>query len=39
MQILKSAQDDLIEGFHFYEESRAGLGDYSFRHSIQISSR
>lgn len=28
LQILKSARDDLIEGFYFYEESRTGLGDY-----------
>lgn len=28
LQILETASDDLIEGFHFYEESQTGLGDY-----------
>jgi hypothetical protein len=28
VQILASAKDDLIEGFHFYEDKEAGLGDY-----------
>lgn len=28
LQILDAARDDLIEGFHFYEDKEAGLGDY-----------
>lgn len=28
LQILESAKEDLIEGFHFYEEQAAGLGTY-----------
>lgn len=26
--ILSEARDDLIEGFHFYEDKEEGLGDY-----------
>jgi hypothetical protein len=28
IRILKSAREDLIEGFHFYELQREGLGSY-----------
>jgi hypothetical protein len=28
VQILDQAVEDLIEGFHFYEDQRAGLGSY-----------
>ena len=28
LQILDMAQDDLVEGFRFYEEKEEGLGDY-----------
>lgn len=28
LQILDNARDDLIEGYHFYEEREQGLGDY-----------
>ena len=28
IQILDMAKDDLVEGFYFYEEKEAGLGDY-----------
>ena len=28
IQILDQAEQDLIEGFHFYEEQQAGLGSY-----------
>jgi hypothetical protein len=28
IQILDLAKADLIEGYHFYEEREAGLGDY-----------
>lgn len=28
ISILNAARDDLIEGFHFYEEKESGLGDY-----------
>ncbi|MDR9366183.1 MAG: hypothetical protein RI575_12655 [Balneolaceae bacterium] len=28
LQILDAAKNDLIEGFHFYEEQQKGLGDY-----------
>lgn len=28
LQILDGARDDLIEGFHFYEDIEAGLGEY-----------
>jgi plasmid stabilization system protein ParE len=28
VQILDEAEQDLIEGFHFYEAQQAGLGDY-----------
>ncbi len=28
IEILAQAEDDLIEGFHFYEAQRAGLGSY-----------
>ena len=28
LQILDAAQNDLIEGFRFYEEKEEGLGDY-----------
>lgn len=28
LQVLDLAKDDLIEGFHFYEEKEEGLGDY-----------
>lgn len=28
LQILDMARDDLVEGFHFYEEKEEGLGDY-----------
>lgn len=28
LQILDLAKDDLIEGFHFYEDKEEGLGDY-----------
>ncbi len=28
LQILDLAKDDLIDGFHFYEESEQGLGAY-----------
>ena len=28
LQILGLARDDLIEGFHFYEDIETGLGDY-----------
>ena len=28
LQILESAKEDLIEGFHFYEERTPGLGTY-----------
>ena len=28
LQILELARDDLIEGYHFYEDKEAGLGDY-----------
>lgn len=28
LQILPQARDDLIEGFHFYEDKEEGLGDY-----------
>ena len=27
LQILDGARDDLIEGFHFYEDMEAGLGE------------
>jgi hypothetical protein len=28
LRILESAKDDLIEGYHFYEEQAPGLGTY-----------
>ncbi|MDZ7718374.1 MAG: hypothetical protein U5K72_06080 [Balneolaceae bacterium] len=28
LQILDVAKNDLIEGFHFYEQQQQGLGDY-----------
>jgi len=28
IEILPQARDDLIEGFHFYEDKEEGLGDY-----------
>ena len=28
VRILDSARDDLIQGFHFYEQQESGLGDY-----------
>lgn len=28
IEILKSAEDDLIDGFQFYEHQSAGLGNY-----------
>jgi hypothetical protein len=28
LEILDQAEDDLIEGFHFYESQQAGLGSY-----------
>ena len=28
LEILDRARDDLIEGYHFYEDMEAGLGDY-----------
>ena len=28
LQILDLAKDDLIEGYHFYERTEHGLGDY-----------
>ncbi|MEK6405910.1 MAG: type II toxin-antitoxin system RelE/ParE family toxin [Acidobacteriota bacterium] len=28
IEILDQAEDDLIEGFHFYEAQRPGLGSY-----------
>ena len=28
LQILDLAREDLIEGFHFYEDKEKGLGDY-----------
>ena len=28
IHILDMAKDDLVEGFYFYEEKEAGLGDY-----------
>jgi hypothetical protein len=28
LQILDFAKDDLIEGYRFYEEREAGLGEY-----------
>ena len=28
VRILDSARDDLIQGFHFYEQHESGLGDY-----------
>jgi len=28
VRILETARDDLIEGFHFYEQQETGLGDY-----------
>ena len=28
LQILESAKEDLIEGYHFYEEQAPGLGTY-----------
>lgn len=28
IEILDEAQDDLIQGFHFYEDREAGLGAY-----------
>ena len=28
LQLLDRARDDLIEGFHFYEDKEAGLGGY-----------
>jgi hypothetical protein len=28
LRILDEAKDDLIEGFHFYEEKEPGLGNY-----------
>ena len=28
IEILDQAREDLIEGFHFYEEQQAGLGSY-----------
>ena len=28
LQILDAARDDLVEGFHFYEDKEPGLGDY-----------
>lgn len=28
LRILSLARDDLIEGYHFYEDKEAGLGDY-----------
>ena len=28
IEILDQAEDDLIEGFHFYEAQRQGLGSY-----------
>jgi plasmid stabilization system protein ParE len=28
-RILDDAQQDLVDGFHFYEEQSEGLGDYS----------
>ncbi len=34
IRLLESAQLDLLEGFRFYEENAAGLGDY-FLSSIQ----
>jgi len=28
VRILGAARDDLIQGFHFYEQQESGLGDY-----------
>lgn len=28
LEILDQAEDDLIEGFHFYESQQTGLGSY-----------
>ena len=28
LQILDEARDDLVEGFHFYEASEQGVGEY-----------
>lgn len=28
IEILDEAEDDLIEGFHFYEAQQSGLGTY-----------
>ncbi len=28
LQILDLAREDLVEGFHFYEDKEKGLGDY-----------
>ena len=30
IEILDDAQQDLLEGFHFYERSEAGLGSFFF---------
>ena len=38
IRLLDSARDDLREGWHFYEEQAAGLGDY-FLDSIQVDVR
>jgi plasmid stabilization system protein ParE len=32
LEILELAENDLIEGFHFYENQGAGLGDYFLDH-------
>lgn len=28
VRILDTARDDLIQGFHFYDQQESGLGDY-----------
>ena len=37
IEILDQAEDDLIEGFHFYEAQRPGLGSYFWSIFTKIS--
>jgi len=37
LKILPSANEDLINGHHFYEQQAQGLGSYFLTHCFQMS--
>ena len=37
IKLLDSAEDDLVEGYHFYERKAEGLGNYFLDSLFQIS--